>query len=91
MASGGGAPAAYFAPKEAGFLLNRHIDGGLPDHTYRNRLWVDCNPRNGEVTMRCVATDIVRIRPNGEIVLSTGGFFTVSATGAACRPRAADT
>jgi hypothetical protein len=72
------APAPYFRPKPAGFLLERQIDGGLPDFSYRRRLWVDTNPSNGEVTLRCVLTDIVRIRPNGEIVLTTGGYFTVS-------------
>lgn len=50
---------------------------GMPDYSYRKKLWVDTNPNNGEVTLRCVATDIVRIRPNGEIILTTGGYFTV--------------
>jgi hypothetical protein len=78
-AGGGAAQATYFRPKPPGFMANRPIDGGLPDYTYRRRLWVDTNPANGEVVLRCVATDIVRIRPNGDIVLTTGGYFTVGA------------
>jgi hypothetical protein len=71
--------ATYFKVKPAGFLARRRLTGGLPDYTYRRRLWVDTNPNNGAVTMRCVETDIVQIRPSGEIVLTTGGYFTVRA------------
>jgi hypothetical protein len=78
-ARGSGAPAAtYFRVKPPGFMARRPITGGLPDYTYRKRLWVDTNPATGAVTLRCVDTDIVQIRPSGEIVLTTGGYFTVS-------------
>jgi hypothetical protein len=81
--NGAAAPPArpqttYFRVKEPGFLARRALHPSLPDWSYRRRLWVDTNPSNGAVTMRCVDTDIVKIRPNGEIVLTTGGFFTVS-------------
>lgn len=75
MASSSG--GTYFQPKPSGFMANRPITN-MPDYTYRRRLWIDTNPNNGEVTLRCVATDIVRIRPNGEIILTTGGYYTAT-------------
>ena len=71
-----GAPT-YFRIKPAGFMAQRHIDGGMRDYAYRRRLWVDAEPGTNTVTLRCVNTDIVRILASGEIVLTTGGWFTV--------------
>ncbi|GBF99356.1 hypothetical protein Rsub_12160 [Raphidocelis subcapitata] len=70
------APATYFRAKPQGFMARRPCT--MPDYAYRRRLWIDTNPQNGEVVLRCVDTDIVRIRPNGEVVLTTGGFFTAT-------------
>lgn len=31
---------------------------------------------NGEVALRFHRTDVLRVRPNGDVALTTGGYFT---------------
>lgn len=74
------APAPSRAPAAGGqnARAGNYRNDGRPADYYRAFQRVFVNDANGEVVMRFHQTDIVRIKPNGDVILTTGTYFTAT-------------
>mmetsp|Transcript_6315 Transcript_6315/g.13925 ORF Transcript_6315/g.13925 Transcript_6315/m.13925 type:complete len:424 (+) Transcript_6315:109-1380(+) len=72
--------APHYAQQQERIQIRTHDANGKPltEDYYKTFCKCFLNEHTGETVLRLHKTDIVRVKMNGDVVLSTGGWFTAS-------------